>query len=125
MSVRPRGPNMWEILDNCRGICNVWIIPKGTPLPNELVLMHERGDHFSVQTTGTMSFIAISLHFQDCISVFGKGICYKNMFSCLFLQLVAFTVACKPRVLNARLTEFMKPLEMISKDEYFKRFSLV
>jgi hypothetical protein len=28
-------------------------------------------------------------------------------------------------VLNARLTELMKPLEMITKDEYFKRFPLL
>jgi hypothetical protein len=36
-----------------------------------------------------------------------------------------FTVACQPSVLNARLTELMKPLEMITKDEYFKRFPLL
>jgi hypothetical protein len=56
MSVRPRGPNMWEILDKFRGPCNVWIIPQGTPLPKELVLIHEHNDHFSVQTAGTIPF---------------------------------------------------------------------
>lgn len=32
------------------GKCQVCRVPKGTPIPDHLVLLHEHGDHYSLQT---------------------------------------------------------------------------
>lgn len=53
LSLRPRGINMWDILSTWagRGKTNVLVIPQGTIIPDDLVLIHEHGDHYSLQTT--------------------------------------------------------------------------
>ncbi len=50
MSLRPLGTNMWDILTQTKGKAMVAIIPKDTVIPPELILCHEHGDHFSLQT---------------------------------------------------------------------------
>ncbi len=54
-SLRPRGTNMWDLLIQRRGATNVMEIPEGTKLPQGLVLLHEHGDHYSLQCTTAMT----------------------------------------------------------------------
>ena len=51
MSLRPIGTNMWDILANFRGRFDIVVVPADTPIPPELVLWHEHGDHYSMQTS--------------------------------------------------------------------------
>lgn len=52
LSLRPPGLNMWEILDNYKGgKIVVSEVPKDTPVPEGMVLLHEHNDHYSLQTT--------------------------------------------------------------------------
>jgi hypothetical protein len=53
-SLRPLGINMWDILAGRKGITNVMEIPAGTKIPAGLVLLHEHGDHYSLQCTEPM-----------------------------------------------------------------------
>ncbi len=85
MSLRPEGVNMWDILGRFNNKVEIQIIPAGTPIPSELVLCHEHGDHYSLQTSEPVT----------------------------------------PKVLNERLTAFLASMERISKEEYFKRYSVV
>ena len=41
---------MWDVVANYKGKFTVVRIPKDTPIPNELVLLYEHGDHYSLQT---------------------------------------------------------------------------
>lgn len=50
-SLRPAGINMWDIVSSRRGITNVLEIPDGVMIPEGLVLLHEHGDHYSLQCT--------------------------------------------------------------------------
>ena len=85
MSLRPEGIQMWDILASYRGNPKVCIVPKGTPIPPELVLYHERSDHYSLQTATPRT----------------------------------------PSALNSLMTKFLADFEVISKEDYFKRFPLV
>ena len=40
-----------DILSTYSGKCEVVMIPEGTKLPADLILIHEHGDHYSLQTT--------------------------------------------------------------------------
>lgn len=51
LSLRPQGINMWDILSTWSGKTNVLVIPKDTVVPDDLVLIHEHGDHYSLQTS--------------------------------------------------------------------------
>jgi hypothetical protein len=53
-SLRPAGINMWDILSERKGVTNVLEVPKGTKIPEGLVLLHEHGDHYSLQCTAPM-----------------------------------------------------------------------
>eukprot|EP01039_Chlorochromonas_danica_P005313 gene5315-5848_t len=53
-SLRPAGINMWDIVSSRRGITNVLEIPAGVKIPEGLVLLHEHGDHYSLQGTKPM-----------------------------------------------------------------------
>jgi hypothetical protein len=48
-TLRPAGINMWDILSSRKGVTNILEIPAGTPIPKDLVLLHEHGDHYSLQ----------------------------------------------------------------------------
>lgn len=52
MSLRPSGLHMWDILTTFSGKFFIIKIPKDTKLPDDLVLMLEHGDHYSLQTAG-------------------------------------------------------------------------
>ncbi len=54
MSLRPSGPNFFEILANFRGQC-IFVLPKDTELPSQFTLLHEHTDHYSLQTTQPVS----------------------------------------------------------------------
>ncbi|RSH77319.1 uncharacterized protein EHS24_003630 [Apiotrichum porosum] len=51
MSLRPIGPNMDRILRNYPGSPMVYGLQEGSRLPEDLCVVHERGDHYSLQTT--------------------------------------------------------------------------
>eukprot|EP00056_Hartaetosiga_gracilis_P014547 m.240827 g.240827 ORF g.240827 m.240827 type:complete len:154 (-) comp16133_c0_seq1:203-664(-) len=52
MSLRPDCPTMEGLLRTFRGKhARVYTIPQGLLLPEELVLIHEHTDHYSLQTT--------------------------------------------------------------------------
>ena len=48
-SCRPAGQTLTKIISRFNGNC-IFVIPKGTPLPEELILIHEHTDHYSIQT---------------------------------------------------------------------------
>ena len=50
MSLRPAGPSMYELLSNYRGN-TLFLIPKDTPIPSQLILYLEHHDHYSLQTS--------------------------------------------------------------------------
>ena len=84
LSLRPAEVNNWDIISSYKGKFKIVCLPKGLKLPTELILLHERGDHYSLQT-------AISCPIED---------------------------------LNKRMTELLKPLERMTKEDYFKRYPL-
>eukprot|EP00298_Acanthocystis_sp_HF-20_P028258 c6910_g1_i1.p1 GENE.c6910_g1_i1~~c6910_g1_i1.p1 ORF type:complete len:169 (-),score=70.07 c6910_g1_i1:30-536(-) len=52
LSLRPAGPNLFEILANYDDPDKkLVVIPRGVKLPSELELVHEHGDSYSLQTT--------------------------------------------------------------------------
>ena len=53
-SLRPAGTNMFDIVSNRKGVTNILEIPKDTVLPEGLVLLHEHGDHYSLQCSKPM-----------------------------------------------------------------------
>lgn len=53
-SLRPAGINLWDIVSSRRGITNILEIPAGVKIPEGLVLLHEHGDHYSLQGTQPM-----------------------------------------------------------------------
>ena len=50
MSLRPATENMLHIAKNYRGNVTVFRIQEGLKLPDGLILLHERDDHYSLQT---------------------------------------------------------------------------
>jgi hypothetical protein len=51
MSLRPATENMLHIAKNYRGNVTVFRLQEGLALPDGLVVLHERDDHYSLQTT--------------------------------------------------------------------------
>jgi len=50
MSLRPATESMLHIAKNYRGNVTVYRLQEGLQLPDELVVLHERDDHYSLQT---------------------------------------------------------------------------
>ena len=50
ISIRPLGKNLKIFLNRFRGGF-IYMIKKGTPIPEQLVLLHEFRDHHSLQTS--------------------------------------------------------------------------
>lgn len=53
-SLRPATINMWDILSHRSGETYVTEIPQGTKIPDGLILLHERDDHYSLQCSVAM-----------------------------------------------------------------------
>lgn len=51
MSLRPGNEKMLNIVKNWRGDTMVYRLQEGRQLPDELIVLHERDDHYSLQTT--------------------------------------------------------------------------
>ncbi|GJJ10232.1 hypothetical protein Clacol_004458 [Clathrus columnatus] len=52
----PLSPTFQEVVRNFRGAnILVFVIPKDTPLPPTLTILHEHSDHFSIQCTSPMT----------------------------------------------------------------------
>lgn len=62
MSMRPLGSMLAVIVANFRGgeRGRIFEVPAGTPLPPELVLLHEHSDHYAVQPAVAMSATALN-----------------------------------------------------------------
>ena len=60
MSMRPIGNMLAVILAGFRGKVLVHEVPPCTPLPPELVILHEHSDHYSVQPATTMKPAALN-----------------------------------------------------------------
>ena len=54
MSLRPVGAVLATLVAGFRGRCNVFEVPAGTPIPAELVLLHEHSDLFALQAARSM-----------------------------------------------------------------------
>lgn len=50
MSLRPATENMLHIAKNYRGNVTVYRLQEGMDMPKGLVVLHERDDHYSLQT---------------------------------------------------------------------------
>ena len=50
MSLRPATENMLHIAKNYRGNVTVYRMQEGMDMPDGLVVLHERDDHYSLQT---------------------------------------------------------------------------
>jgi hypothetical protein len=69
-SFRPATINMWDILSKTKGNTYVLELPEGTKLPDELVMLHERDDHYSLQCTVAMTPDQLSKRMNAFISSF-------------------------------------------------------
>lgn len=49
--MRPMGVMLQRIIRGYREDCVIYRLPKGTGLPETMVLLHKHTDHFSIQTT--------------------------------------------------------------------------
>lgn len=54
MSMRPSGQMFAALLAGFGDEVRIFEVPVGTPIPPELVLLHERGDHYSMQPAKVM-----------------------------------------------------------------------
>lgn len=50
----PTSITLMEVLGNMRGV-RLILIPQGTKIPHDLILLHEHSDHYSLQTTVPIS----------------------------------------------------------------------
>jgi hypothetical protein len=50
MSMRPTGKKLENFLKSFRGKC-IYMVKEGTKIPDNLVLLHEHTDHYSLQTS--------------------------------------------------------------------------
>ena len=46
---------MWDVLAERKGSVYVTAIPKGTQIPENLILLHEKDDHYSLQCSVPMT----------------------------------------------------------------------
>jgi hypothetical protein len=69
-SLRPAGINLWDIVSGRRGIVNMLEIPCGTKLPKGLVLLHEHGDHYSLQCTDPIKRKALEALMNEFVKDF-------------------------------------------------------
>jgi len=72
--MRPNSPYQHRLLNMFRGRDSlVFILEKGTALPDDLILVHERTDHWSMQPANEMSLealnIKMSTFFKTCPSI--------------------------------------------------------
>ncbi|RDW70459.1 uncharacterized protein DSM5745_07970 [Aspergillus mulundensis] len=55
-SMRPNTPRQQELVQNFSGtsIC-IYVVPAGTQLPSNLILVHEHADHYAIQPNQEMT----------------------------------------------------------------------
>ena len=68
MSLRPNSDTMVRILNQFRGDVNVYSILQGTILPDDLVVIHEHTDHYSMQTTVPVSLPDLNAKMTELLS---------------------------------------------------------
>lgn len=69
-SLRPAGINLWDIISGKQGTVNLLEIPAGSKLPDGLVLLHEHGDHYSLQCTRSMTRKALEALMNEFLKDF-------------------------------------------------------
>ena len=65
MSLRPGNDTMLNIIKNWKGDTQVYRLQEGTRLPDELVILHERDDHYSFQTTEPVTLEDLNVRLTD------------------------------------------------------------
>ena len=60
MSMRPKGTALAMLLAGFHGRCSVWEVPAGTPIPPELILLHEHTDHYALQPAQAMPLVELN-----------------------------------------------------------------
>ncbi|KAF8526617.1 hypothetical protein BU17DRAFT_62106 [Hysterangium stoloniferum] len=69
----PFSPTFQEIVRNFRGSnILVYVLPKGSPLPPSLTILHEHSDHFSMQCTRPMTLDELNDELTDYITKHGS-----------------------------------------------------
>lgn len=67
MSLRPGNDTMLNILHNWKGDTMVYRLNEGLELPKELIVLHERDDHYSMQTTEPVSLEDLNARITDLL----------------------------------------------------------
>lgn len=52
MTLLALGDDLRSVIESFRAIPSIYKVPKHTPVPNELILLHEHGDQYSLQVKG-------------------------------------------------------------------------
>lgn len=78
MSMRPSGITMGMLVGVFRAKhARVYEVPAGTPIPPELVLLHEHSDHYSLQPAEPMLLPALEARLTAFLTQSGV-VCYPN-----------------------------------------------
>ena len=65
MSLRPGNETMLNIIKNWKGDATVYRFGEGLVLPTELIVIHERDDHYSLQTTESITLETFNQRLTD------------------------------------------------------------
>ncbi|MCJ1463596.1 hypothetical protein MMC07_002204 [Pseudocyphellaria aurata] len=72
-SMRPNTPKQNNLVKTLKGAdVIVYAIPKGTQLPNGLVLVHEFRDHYSLQASIEMTLAELNANITNFLSITGQ-----------------------------------------------------
>ncbi|KAI5849588.1 hypothetical protein DFP73DRAFT_541133 [Morchella snyderi] len=78
-SMRPNGPTLQEVIRNFRGRnTTVYRLPEGTELPEQLILLHEHSDHYSLQTTEPVELKELNNRLTDFLQKKGERMMQKQ-----------------------------------------------
>ncbi|RPB26618.1 hypothetical protein L211DRAFT_820970 [Terfezia boudieri ATCC MYA-4762] len=78
-SIRPNGPMLQEIIRNFKGKnTTVYRLPEGTNLPEQLILLHEHSDHYSLQTTEPVELKELNHRLTNLLQSKGERMTQKE-----------------------------------------------
>ncbi|KAK2752224.1 hypothetical protein FQN54_008156 [Arachnomyces sp. PD_36] len=72
-SMRPNTPMAQNLVKNFKGgsVC-VYAVPTGTQIPDDLILIHERDDHYSLQAKKEMTLDELNTKITNFLEVKGQ-----------------------------------------------------
>lgn len=80
MSLRPAGVVLATLVAGFRGRCNIFEVPAGTPIPPELVLLHEHSDHFALQAARGMPLAELNKRLSAFLAQAGVIVSSRDAF---------------------------------------------